>query len=316
MYQGENDQMLRSTRASRRRVRPVQGAGSMDSDLAEMIEKNLPLVKHVVFQVAVNFPRHVDRDELARAGALGLVEAARRYDEERGVPFERFAAQRIRGAILDSVRAADWAPRSVRNLARQLEQAEQHLATELGRAPNKEEVGEALGMNQSELSRLQDRMFRSIILALDHETTDEVEKGLTLVDVLVDEHSIEPSSELETRELHGYLRDAIGLLPERHRLVIIGYFLEGRTSQDLADFLGVTESRISQLRSESLLMLQGGIEAQYLSDTSEPCEVTGRVARRKATYAKGIGEASKFGERMEQINLIESDAPALSGFAY
>ncbi|MDC0359286.1 FliA/WhiG family RNA polymerase sigma factor [Acidimicrobiales bacterium] len=288
----------------------------MDSDLAEMIEKNLPLVKHVVFQVAVNFPRHVDRDELARAGALGLVEAARRYDEERGVPFERFAAQRIRGAILDSVRAADWAPRSVRNLARQLEQAEQHLATELGRAPNKEEVGEALGMNQSELSRLQDRMFRSIILALDHETTDEVEKGLTLVDVLVDEHSIEPSSELETRELHGYLRDAIGLLPERHRLVIIGYFLEGRTSQDLADFLGVTESRISQLRSESLLMLQGGIEAQYLSDTSEPCEVTGRVARRKATYAKGIGEASKFGERMEQINLIESDAPALSGFAY
>lgn len=316
MYQGENDQMLRSTRASRRRVRPVQGAGSMESDLAEMIEKNLPLVKHVVFQVAVNFPRHVDRDELARAGALGLVEAARRYDKERGVPFERFAAQRIRGAILDSVRAADWAPRSVRNLARQLEQAEQHLATELGRVPNKEEVGDALGMNQSELSRLQDRMFRSIILALDHETTDEVEKGLTLVDVLVDEHSIEPSSELETRELHGYLRDAIGLLPERHRLVIIGYFLEGRTSQDLADFLGVTESRISQLRSESLLMLQGGIEAQYLSDTSEPCEVTGRVARRKATYAKGIGEASKFGERMEQINLIESDAPALSGFAY
>ncbi|NCG23094.1 MAG: FliA/WhiG family RNA polymerase sigma factor [Actinobacteria bacterium] len=288
----------------------------MDSDLAEMIEKNLPLVKHVVFQVAVNFPRHVDRDELARAGALGLVEAARRYDEERGVPFERFAAQRIRGAILDSVRAADWAPRSVRNLARQLEQAEQHLATELGRVPNKEEVGEALGMNQSELSRLQDRMFRSIVLALDHETTDEVEKGLTLVDVLVDEHSIEPSSELETRELHGYLRDAIGLLPERHRLVIIGYFLEGRTSQDLADFLGVTESRISQLRSESLLMLQGGIEAQYLSDTSEPGEVTGRVARRKATYAKDIGEASKFGERMKQVNLIESDAPALSGFAY
>ena len=70
MYQGENDQMLRNTRASRSRVRPVQGAGSMDSDLAEMIEKNLPLVKHVVFQVAVNFPRHVDRDELARAGAL------------------------------------------------------------------------------------------------------------------------------------------------------------------------------------------------------------------------------------------------------
>ena len=174
-------------------------------------------------------------------------------------------------------------------------------------------MSEALGMSQSELNRLQDRMFRSVVLALEHETADDVEKDLTLVDVLVDESSIEPSMELETRELHGYLRDAISLLPERHRLVVVGYFLEGRTSQDLADFLGVTESRISQLRSESLMMLQEGIEAQYVSDTPEPCEVTGRVARRKATYAKGISEASDFADRMELINLIESDAPAIVG---
>ncbi|MEM9467918.1 MAG: FliA/WhiG family RNA polymerase sigma factor [Actinomycetota bacterium] len=285
----------------------------MEPELAEMIEDNLPLVKHIVFQVAVHFPRHVDRDELARAGALGLVEAARRYDEARGVPFERFAAQRIRGAILDAVRAADWAPRSVRNLARKLENAEQRLATELGRVPNKEEMADALGMSQSELNRLQDRMFRSVVLALEHETADEVEKDLTLVDVLVDEQSVEPSAELETRELHGYLRDAIALLPERHRLVVVGYFLEGRTSQDLADFLGVTESRISQLRSESLLMLQEGIEAQYLADQPDPSEVSGRVARRKATYAKGIADASDFADRMELINLIESDAPAIAG---
>src|SRR3954465_15279277 len=102
-------------------------------ELSKLIELHLPLVKHIVFQVAVHFPRHVDRDELARAGALGLVEAARRYDESRGVPFDRFAAQRIRGAILDAVRAADWAPRSVRNLARKLEQVEQRLAAAPGR---------------------------------------------------------------------------------------------------------------------------------------------------------------------------------------
>ena len=316
MNQGENDQKLRSTRASRRRVRPTQGAGSMDANLAEMIEDNLPLVKHIVFQVAVHFPRHVDRDDLARAGALGLVEAARRYDESRGVPFDRFAAQRIRGSILDSVRAADWAPRSVRNLARKLENAEQRLATELGRVPNKTEMAEALGMSQSELNRLQDRMFRSVVLALEHETADEVEKDLTLVDVLVDQQSIEPSAELETRELHGYLRDAISLLPERHRLVVVGYFLEGRTSQELADFLGVTESRISQLRSESLLMLQEGIESQYVADSPDPCEVTGRVARRKATYAKDISQASAFGDRMELINLIESNAPGRASLAF
>ena len=285
----------------------------MEPELTELIEKHLPLVKHIVFQVAVHFPRHVDREELARAGALGLVEAARRYDDDRGVPFERFAAQRIRGAILDAVRAADWAPRSVRSLARKLEGTEQRLATELGRVPSVDEMSKALGMSRAELNRLQDRMFRSVVLALEHETADDVEKDLTLVDVLVDEQSVEPSVELETRELHGYMRDAISLLPERHRLVIIGYFLEGKTSQDLAEFLNVTESRISQLRSESLLMLKEGIEAQYLSDSPEPGDVSGRVARRKATYAKGIGDASNFSARMDLVNLIESDAPALLG---
>ncbi|MDG2025597.1 MAG: sigma factor-like helix-turn-helix DNA-binding protein [Acidimicrobiales bacterium] len=87
--------------------------------------------------------------------------------------------------------------------------------------------------------------------------------------MLIDENSVEPSAELETRELHGYLCDAISLLPERHLLVVVGSFLEGRTSQDLAGFLGVTESRISQLRSEPLLMLQEGIEAQYVSNTPD-----------------------------------------------
>jgi RNA polymerase sigma factor FliA len=312
MEQGELTRRRRRSEVGR--VRPERGAGSMEPELAEMIEKNLPLVKHIVFQVAVHFPRHVDRDELARAGALGLVEAARRYDESRGVPFERFAAQRIRGAILDAVRAADWAPRSVRNLARKLESVEQRLATELGRVPSLDEMSEALGMTRAELARLQDRMFRSVVLALEHETADDVEKDLTLVDVLVDESSVEPSTELETRELHGYLRDAIGLLPERHRLVVVGYFLEGRTSQELASFLGVTESRISQLRSESLLMLKEGIEAQYSSERIDPGDASGRVERRKATYAKGIAEASAFGDRMASVNLIESDAPAIAGW--
>jgi RNA polymerase sigma factor for flagellar operon FliA len=173
-----------------------------NQELSRLIEANLPLVKHIVFQVAVHFPRHVDRDELARAGALGLVEAARRYDESRGVPFDRFAAQRIRGAILDAVRAADWAPRSVRNLARKLEAVEQRLATELGRVPNPAEMAEALGMTRDELSRLQDRMFRSVVLALEHEVSKDSDEDLTLVDVLCDRSSVEPLEELESRELH------------------------------------------------------------------------------------------------------------------
>src|ERR687890_2523095 len=101
--------------------------GMGEAEQREAIEEHLPLVRHIVFQVAVHFPRHVDRQDLARAGALGLMEAAHRYDAERGVPFERFASQRIRGAILDAVRAADWAPRSLRNSARKLESTRQQL---------------------------------------------------------------------------------------------------------------------------------------------------------------------------------------------
>src|SRR5439155_22858473 len=117
-----------------------------EADRAQLIKQHLPLVNHVVLQVAVRFPRYVDRTELARAGALGLVEAAGRYDESRGVPFDRFAARRIRGAILDSVRATDWAPRSVRTLGRKLEQVEQELANADGHLPTNHEIADALGM--------------------------------------------------------------------------------------------------------------------------------------------------------------------------
>ena len=214
------------------------------------------------------------------------------------MPFDRFAAQRIRGAILDAVRAADWAPRSVRTMARRLETVEQRLATELGRIPSSPEMASALGMTDQELARLRDRLFRSVVLALEHEVNDAGDEDLTLVDVLRDRSTVEPLEELESRELHAYLRDAVHLLPERHRLVIVGYFLENRTSQELARFLGVTESRVSQLRSEALTMLKDGIEAQYAGPVAPPESSIGRVARRKASYASAIAEASAWQHRL------------------
>ena len=277
-------------------------------DMTRRIEQQLPLVRHIVFQVAVHFPRHVDREELARAGALGLVEAARRFDESRGVPFDRFVAQRIRGAILDAVRAADWAPRSVRNLARRLEQVEQRLASELGRVPAPSELATALGIDHRELIHMQDRLFRSVVLALEHVVTEEVDEDLTLLDVLRDNSELEPLEELERRELVAYLRDAIELLPERHRLVIVGYFLDNRSSQELAGFLGVTESRVSQLRSEALSMLKDGIEAQYDAGR-ELADVQGRVARRQARYALAIRDATGWRSRLDRA---PGALPALS----
>jgi RNA polymerase sigma factor for flagellar operon FliA len=266
------------------------------ADTDALIEQHLGLVNHVVLQVAGHFPRHVDRQELARAGALGLVEAAQRFDVTRGVPFDRFAARRIRGAILDAVRAADWAPRSVRALGRALDAAEQDLANEQGRTPTAGDVAAAMGMAPAELAAVRDRVFRSVVLALEHRVGDgDGHEELALGDVLADRTVLEPCEALEAKEMLGYLRDAIGLLPERHRTVIVGYFLEDQTSLGLADELGVTESRISQIRSEALAMLRDGIDAQYRNDDDAPA---GRTARRRAEYAAAIGGASAWRARI------------------
>lgn len=272
-----------------------------------LIEDNLELVNHIVFQVAVHFPRHVDRDDLARAGALGLVEAAQRFDEAKGVPFQRFAAQRIRGSIIDAVRAADWAPRSVRSLARRLDATEQRLASKLGRLPNMSEMALELDMSTDELQNLRDRLFRSVVLAFDHMVSEGSDEELTLVEVIEDRSSVEPSAELEERELHTFLRDAVALLPERQRLVVVGYFLQEKSSQELARFLGVTESRVSQMRTEALETLKRGIEAQYstVENTEEP---VGRQMKRRARYAEAIGTHSGFAERCSESEGLSSEA--------
>jgi RNA polymerase sigma factor for flagellar operon FliA len=161
-------------------------------------------------------------------------------------------------------------------------------------------MAEALGMTRDELSRLQDRLFRSVVLALEHEVNEDGDEDLTLVDVLCDRGSVEPLEELETRELHAYLRDAVGLLPERHRLVIVGYFLEGRKSQELARFLGVTESRVSQLRSEALQMLKKASRRSTGSATRP--RINGSAGwPRKATCASAISEASEWKHRLVKV---------------
>jgi len=270
------------------------------SEAAALIEANLPLVRHVVLQVAGHFPRHVDRQELARAGALGLVEAAQRFDESRGVPFDRFAARRIRGAILDAVRAVDWAPRSVRALGRALEAAEADIANATGSAPTTDAVAAAMGVGTTELASIRDRVYRSVVLALEHRvgSDDDAGEDLALGDVLADRTAVEPAEALEARELLGYLRDAIGLLPERHRTVVVGYFLEDRTSMELATELEVTESRISQIRSEALAMLRDGIDAQYVATDDGVEAPGGRGARKRAEYAGAISEASAWKDRL------------------
>ncbi|MGH9117329.1 MAG: sigma-70 family RNA polymerase sigma factor [Acidimicrobiales bacterium] len=265
---------------------------------SELIEQHLDLVRRIVAQVAVRFPRHVDRAELARAGDLGLVEAARRFDGSRGVPFHRFAAARIRGAMLDTVRAGDWAPRSVRTSARELTQAEHALAGRRGHVPSNDELAAALAVSPADVAEVRANVARSVVLALDHLSSGA--GGHSIGEVLADRTAAEPGDAIETRELMGYLRDAIHLLPERHRAVVVGYFIEGRSSRQLAGDLDVTESRVSQLRTEALAMLRDGIEAQYRVAADTSATGPGRIARRRATYATAIGRASTWRRRLAE----------------
>ena len=203
------------------------------------------------------------------------------------------------------MRAADWAPRSLRTAARSVDTTRQRLANDLGRAPTTAEMAEALGLTAAQLNALHDRVHRSVVLALDEYVSADAGDELTLVDVLVDASSPEPSAALENRELHAYLRDAIAMLPERHRLVIVGYFLEGRTSQELARFLNVTESRVSQLRSEALALLKDGMNAQLNPDAlAAPDRPEGCVARRRAAYFAEVAAQGDLKSRLAMTTTL------------
>lgn len=234
----------------------AEQSGPMGPEVRDLVERGIDLVPGVVAAMAVNFPRHVDRAELVRAGSLGVVEAAWRFDPGRGVPFERFATQRVRGAVLDAVRAADWAPRSVRAAARRIEMVDGALTARFGRPATAAEIGHELGLDADRVDRIRAAVVKGSVGRL-AEGDDEGREDL--VDLAIPE----PTAALERAELLGYLVDAVHALPERLRRVILGQFAEGRTTIELAVELGVSRSRISQLRTEALDELRRRITGCY-----------------------------------------------------
>jgi RNA polymerase sigma factor for flagellar operon FliA len=272
----------------------------------DLVGQHIELVRHVVFQVSVNFPRHVDRLELEAAGRLGLVDAASRFDPSREIPFDRFAAQRIRGAILDNVRSQDWAPRSVRNLARRVESAEQAFASQHGRNPSDRELAEVLEMATDELTAFRDKHFQGVVLALEYDMNDG-DEDLTLVEVLADTREVDPLEALLRNEDMSIVGDAVLLLPERHRHVIVSYFLQRKTSDQIAKELGVTESRVSQLRSEGLERIRDAVEAQYVELDGEESSALpiGRVQRRVARYVADVANQTGWKDRLTVTDLRE-----------
>jgi RNA polymerase sigma factor for flagellar operon FliA len=246
-------------------------------DVESLVTTNLPLVGHIVRETAGRLPRHLDTDDLAGAGALALVQAARSFDPSLGVPFARFASTRIKGAMIDHMRSRDWATRSLRSRARALDQVVQQLTNALGRHPTALEIATAAALTTAEVDEIRSGTDRASLLSLDPLAGSEDGLAATLPD-----RSPGPEGALVAAERMGYLRDAIAELPERMRFVITAYYLEQRPLTEVAVELSVTQSRASQLRAEGLDLLREALQTLLDSDADGrrplPASPEGRAA--------------------------------------
>lgn len=260
-----------------------------------LVTETLDLVGHIVAEVSARYPRHVDRGELWNAGSLGLVEASRRFDPESGIPFARYAAIRIRGAIIDSTRTRDWASRSVRRNQREINEAQAGVEEQLGRSASNAEIASFLEISEDELVKRQAKASASTLLHLDQPTEDQ---ETTLADTVVESsHELQPDASLEQRELRGSLVDSVRHLPPIQAEVVTRYYLEGELLQDIASDMGLTEARVSQIRSEALVSMRSFFSTQYDGVDEAPDDAPGKRAR--AAYLARMSEQSTWRTRLD-----------------
>ncbi|HET7388207.1 MAG TPA: FliA/WhiG family RNA polymerase sigma factor [Nocardioidaceae bacterium] len=283
--------MPQSSAAPSAHPAPAPAAPS-PAEVDDLVRRSLPLVGHLVREMLSRVPGHVSRDDLMSAGMVALVQAAQAFDPSRGVSFSGYASTRIRGAVVDELRGLDWASRSVRRRAREIDEARNRLTATLGRSASDAEVAAALGIGRAEIDAHHEDMSRAAVMSLQgfgEEGIDDIlpARGLTPVDVL------------EQRERIGYLHDAVENLPERLRTVVEGYFFADRPMAELAEELGVSESRISQLRAEAIVLLKGALNAaldpELVAESDRP---GGCAARRKQAYYASVAAHRSFSARL------------------
>jgi RNA polymerase sigma factor for flagellar operon FliA len=223
-----------------------------------------PLVKYVAGRMGSGLPAHIEEGDLISYGLLGLINAVERFEPERNIKFETYAVSRIRGSIIDELRALDWVPRSVRSWARKVEATIARLENELSRAPNDEEIATALDIGVDEFQNILSEISCSSIVALDefwgpHGASKD---RVSLIETIEDEDAPDPSRAFRVQSLRDTLAQAIQRLPERERIVIGLYYYEGLILKEIGAVLGVTESRVSQLHTKAILRLRARIKEE------------------------------------------------------
>ena len=211
----------------------------------DLIHEYAPMVKRVAYRMARNFPRSVDADDLYQIGMLGLMDAVERYEDSRAVSFTAYVRMRVKGAILDEMRKQDWVPRSVRDRASAIDGARRALAEELGRPPTHAELAAHMEISEERLEELLRTADVRVLVSTEEGGGDD---STSIGDRLTDDAD-DLGDSLERRSRAGLVRKAIKDLPERDQLLVELYYYRDLNFKEIAEVLGVTESRVSQLHS-------------------------------------------------------------------
>jgi len=223
-----------------------------------LVMSHVGLVKVLANRLAGRIPPQVEVSELIGVGVLGLIDAAGRYRPALGVPFDAFARRRIHGAMLDALREMDWAPRSLRKLRRDVDETLGKLRHTLGREPEAEEIASALDVTPAQYDKMLDGLRATELAAI---RQIDAADGRQLLDIAVDPDDNGPHARLERRELAELLARALGQVPERERQVLSLYYEQELTLAEIGEVIGVSESRVSQLRTQAIARLRSQMQA-------------------------------------------------------
>jgi len=230
----------------------------------KLLDKYVPLVRNVASRMAMGFPRSVELPDLVNTGVIGLIEAFKNFDPSRGVKFETYAVPRIRGAILDELRALDWVPRSTRAKSREIDRALTSLENSLGRPPKKDELASHMNITERELNLALDDVSGTQILSLDEVIYREDDnRQVPRIETIVDKTANTVLGDIEKDELRSFLAVALDRLTKQEKLVIALYYYEELTLKEIGEVMHISESRVSQIHTRAVIKLRGMVREQF-----------------------------------------------------
>ena len=257
------------------------------AEIDALVTKHLPLAGFAVNAVAarISLPGHVSREDLLSCAHVALVEVAKRFDPSAGASFSTYALARLQGAVLDELRSGDWASRSVRAAARRSDAAADALTISLGRPPTREELARSLGVDRSELENLRVDVHRAVMVSIDAESGGD---GATLD---LPDTGESPERAVLRTERARYLHEAIRALPDRLDEVVERNFFGDESLTDIAQDLGVTLSRVSQMRARALTLLHAAM-SEVWEGTTVPADGGVRARNQQRSYVERVAGRS------------------------